>query len=278
MRGSYTAPQAAKLLGLSVGRLRSFVRNGFLLPERGARGKLEFSFQDLVLLRTAKELIAQKIAPRRVRAALRRLRDELPSGRPLSAVSIAADGGRIVVFDGRMTWNPESGQQLFRFDVADLAKRVKPLAERSAREARGADTELRAEDWYQLGCELETSTPAEARDAYRRAIELDPRHADAHTNLGRLLHEAGELTAAEAHYRLALEARPSDVTAAFDLGVVLEDRGRPTDAIEAYELALDLDAECADAHYNLARLYERLGRATAAVRHLKIYRKLVRGS
>ncbi|MGH7899369.1 MAG: MerR family transcriptional regulator, partial [Candidatus Binatia bacterium] len=41
MRGSYTAPEAAKLLGLSVGRVRSFVRSGFLEPERGARGQLE---------------------------------------------------------------------------------------------------------------------------------------------------------------------------------------------------------------------------------------------
>jgi len=278
MRGTYTAPEAAKLLGLSLGRVRSFVRSGFLAPERGERGELRFSFQDLVLLRAAKELMAHKIAPRRVRLALGRLRDELPRGRPLSAVSIAADGGRIVVFDGRTRWNPESGQQLFRFEVADLAERVKPLAERSAREARDAAEELRAEDWYALGCELEAATPTDARDAYRRAVELDPRHADAHTNLGRLLHEAGELAAAEAHYRLALEAQPSDVTAAFNLGVVLEDRGRPNAAIEAYQRTLALDSDCADAHYNLARLYERLGKGMAAVRHLKIYRKLVQGS
>ncbi|MGH7897178.1 MAG: tetratricopeptide repeat protein, partial [Candidatus Binatia bacterium] len=225
-----------------------------------------------------KELIAQKIAPRRVRAALSKLRDELPSGRPLSAVSIAADGGRIVVFDGRTSWNPESGQQLFRFDVADLAKQVKPLAERSANEARKNEPALGAEDWYELGLELEATTPNEARDAYRRAIELDPGHADAHNNLGRLLHEAGELRAAEKHYRLALGAERSDVTAAFNLGVVLEDLGRRPDAISAYQRAIELDPAYADAHYNLARLYERLGRATAAVRHLKMYRKLVQGS
>ncbi|MGH7806347.1 MAG: MerR family transcriptional regulator, partial [Candidatus Binatia bacterium] len=52
----YTARDVAKLLALSIGQVRSFVRAGFLVPERGPRGEFRFTFQDLVLLRTAKEL------------------------------------------------------------------------------------------------------------------------------------------------------------------------------------------------------------------------------
>jgi tetratricopeptide (TPR) repeat protein len=274
---AYTSREVAKLLGLPVGRVRGFVRSGFLAPERGRRGELRFSFPDLVLLRAAKELVDQAIAPRRVRAALRKLRAELPIGRPLSALSISAEGGRVVVRDGRRRWNPESGQQLFSFEVAELAEKVAPLAERRVAEARVATTRLRAEDWYELGCELETSRPEEARDAYRRAIELDPIHADAHTNLGRLLHEAGEVKAAEAHYRQALAAEPNDVTASFNLAVALEDQDRVDDAIAAYQRVLAADGSYADAHYNLARLYERQGRGVVAVRHLRAYRRLVEG-
>jgi len=272
----YTSREVARLLGLPVGRIRGFVRSGFLTPDRGPRGELRFSFSDLVLLRTAKELIDQRIPSRRVRAALQRLKHDLPTDRPLSALSIAAEGGRIIVRDGRRRWNPESGQQLFTFDVSELAERVAPLARRRAEQAKRATGSFVAEDWYELACELEEGSPQKARDAYRRAIELDPDHADAHTNLGRLLHEAGQLAEAEAHYRRALAARPGDVTAAFNLAVAFEDEGRAEEAVSGYQRVLDEDPRFADAHYNLARLYEHLGREVAAVRHLKAYRKLVR--
>src|SRR5437899_3444176 len=106
--GGYGAREVAKMLGLSLGQVRAYVRAGFLDPERGPRGELRFTFQDLILLRTAKELTAAKIAPRRVRRALKRLREQLPSGQPLTGVNIAAEGNRIVVHDGRAKWNPES--------------------------------------------------------------------------------------------------------------------------------------------------------------------------
>src|SRR5262245_43469715 len=264
----YTSREVARLLGLPVGRIRGFVRSEFLSPDRGTRGELRFSFSDLVLLRAAKELIDQRIPSRRVRAALQRLKRDLPTDRPLSALSIAAEGGRIVVRDGGRRWNPESGQQLFAFDVSELAERVAPLARRRAEDAMRSTASPTAEDWYELGCELEAGDPEKARDAYRRAIELDPGYADAHTNLGRLLHEAGQVAAAGAHYRRALAARPDDVTAAFNLAVALEDEGRTEEAVSAYQRVLGEDPRFADAHYNLARLYEHLGREVAAVRHL----------
>ena len=42
-------------------------------------------------------------------------------------------------------------------------------------------------------------------DVYRRALGMNPDHVDARVNLGRLLHEDGEIDAAEAEYRQALE-------------------------------------------------------------------------
>jgi tetratricopeptide (TPR) repeat protein len=272
----YTARDVAKMLGLSVGQVRSYVRAGFLTPERGRRGEFRFAFQDIVLLRTAAELVAARIRPRKVRHALRELRAQLPRGRSLSGVRITAEGNRVVVTDGQARWLPESGQGLFNFEVAELAQKAAPLARRAAASARRANPEPDADEWYELGCELELSSSLdEARDAYRRAIELAPSHAEAHMNLGRLLHEAGHAGAAESHYRLALDARPQDGTAAFNLGVALEDLGRNEDAVQAYERALASDPACADAHYNLGCLLEKMGRRTAALRHLKSYRRLI---
>ena len=46
-----------------AGRLRAYVRAGLLSAERGERGELRFSFQDLLLLRTAEGLVAERIPP-----------------------------------------------------------------------------------------------------------------------------------------------------------------------------------------------------------------------
>src|SRR2546422_215709 len=144
-------------------------------------------------------------------------------------------------------------------------------ARRTAQAARAAEGDLDAEDWYELGLELEAVEPGEARDAYRRALELDAHHADAHVNLGRLLHEQGLVEEAERHYRLALSANPDLATAAYNLGIALEDLDRPADAVEAYRQALAMDPRLADAHYNVARLYQSLGKEAAAPGHLSRY-------
>lgn len=268
------------MLGLSVGQVRAWVRAGFLAPERGARGELRFSFQDLVLLRTAKGLLQARIPARRVKTALSRLRENLPEGRSLRGVKITADGDRIVVGDGSARWQADSGQVLFDFDTAELARKVAPLLVRGTRQGegglRGDDAPFAgsALDWYERACDLEEAAPAEARAAYRRALELDPSHPDAHLNLGRLLHEAGDAAAAAAQYRSALDARPDDATAQFNLGVALEDLGRVDEAIEAYARAVAIDPALADAHYNAARLYEQRGQAAGAIRHLRAYKQL----
>jgi tetratricopeptide (TPR) repeat protein len=277
LQPGYSTRDVAAMLGLSPAQVRSFVRAGFLSPPRGPRGELRFSFQDLVLLRTAKGLVAARVPSRRVGQALSRLKHQLPSGRPLTAVRILADGRRVVAKDGRALWNPESGQALLDFEVADLAHDAAPFARRAALAARDREVERDADDWYELGCELEASAPEEAMDAYRSALSLTPGHADAHLNLGRLHHERGELAKAEEHYREALAARPGDATAAFDLGVALEDLGRLPEALGAYEAALAADPGYADAHFNLAGVYEQLGRRLEALRHLKAYKSLTDG-
>jgi tetratricopeptide (TPR) repeat protein len=275
MRG-YGTGDVAQILGLSPAQVRGYVRSGFLKPERGDRGDYRFSFEDLVFLRTAKGLLEARIGPHRVKRALAKLREQLPEGRRLTGLRVTAEGSRIVVADGSARWQPESGQALLDFGVAELAEKVAPIAREAFREAQEDADALTADDWYEWGCELETAAPAEARDAYRRAIALDPAHADALVNLGRLLHEAGDARGAEENYRRALATRPKDSIAAFNLGVALEDLGRSHDALGAYESAVEFDPRNADAHYNAASLYERQGHVQAALRHLKSYRNILR--
>jgi len=276
----YPARDVARLLGLSLPQIAGLVKAGCVSPRRGPRRELRFSFEDLVLLRTAKDLIARMPA-RRVHRALLRLREQLPAGRQLTALRLSAEGEDIVVRDGGATWNPESGQAVLDLGLSasaaerrvDPGQPATPKLTVAAREEPGPEAGD-AEGCFRMGCDAEPTDPDRALDAYRRAIELAPDHADAHLNLGRMLHEAGRVNEAESHYRRALEARPGDATAAYNLGVALEDLRRPHLAAAAYERALAADPECADAHFNLARLWERLGHRDKALRHLQAYGEL----
>ncbi len=269
----YRTRDVARMLGMSAQQIRSYARAGFVKPRQGPSGEFRFSFQDLVLLRSATGLVSARVPARRVRRALSRLRTQLPDGRSLAAVRVAAEGDRIVVRDGQALWQPESGQALFDFEVADLARKVSPLIERAARPAAGAN--LDAQGWYEWGCDLDDGAPSQARAAYEQALRIDPEHAGAHLNLGRLLHTSGDLVAAEAHYRSALSA-DGGATAAFNLGVSLEDQGRTEDALAAYEQAIALEPRRADAHYNAGRLCQKLGRQAEALRYFTACKRLSR--
>jgi tetratricopeptide (TPR) repeat protein len=274
----YSTKDLARLVGVPESRVRAFVNAGFLHPRRGPGGRHRFSFPDVVLLRAAQGLRDAGVSPHRVRLALRRLHEALPAGRPLASTRIAAVGNEIVVRDAAGAWEPLSGQTLIDFEVRGLAESAAPLARRAARSARQRAEELTAADWFELGLDLEATAPAESRDAYRRALEIDPRHADAHVNLGRLLHEQGQVVSAIEHYRRAVALAPEDATAHYNLAVALEDQGQLAAALRAYQDAILHDPACADAYFNLAGVYEKLGKRAAALRHLKTYRELVRGS
>src|SRR5256884_4027012 len=106
----YTTEEVARLLVLPPAQIRSYPRAGFLPPARGARGDLRFTFQDLVLLKAAKGLLAARIPAGKIRGSLRRLKQQLPRGRALSELRITAEGHRVVERDEAIAWHPESGQ------------------------------------------------------------------------------------------------------------------------------------------------------------------------
>lgn len=274
MKG-YTTRDVENLLGLSRRHARELGRSGVLDAGRGPGNRYLFTFQDLVLLRTAKELLDAHVPHRRVVRALRRLKGQLPADRSLTELQIAAVGEEVVVRDEETAWEPESGQLHFTFDVSDLAVQVERLTPRSSPSPADAGA---VADWLEEGEALEAEAPDEARSAYRKALDVDPTNAAALVNLGRLLHTDGQLEAAVVHYRRALEASGGDdATAAFNLGLALEDLGRRRAAMDAYTAALAIDPGFADAHYNLSRIHERLGDRVSALRHLKSYRALTRG-
>ena len=268
----YKTVEVARMLGWSSSAVRSSVRSGHVHPQRGPRGVYVFSFQDLVALRAVKDLLDAGLSRRRVTQALYRLVADLPEEQALAGVRILADGDRVVVEDGDEIWNPESGQRVLDFRPESQAGTSKPLRHVAPRIEEAPD--LAAEEWYQLGVDLEADSCEEAKAAYRKAIEMQADHVDAYLNLGRLLHEEGRIRTAEECYRKALDLRPTDATACFNLAVALEDLGRPMEALSAYERVIELDSGYADAYFNVAGIYERLGKRAEAVRYLKTYKNL----
>ncbi len=254
---SYRSREVARLLGLTVEEVRRFARAGFVAPRRGPRNALHFSFQDLVLLRAAAGLVQRRLPASRVRRALRRLATQLPEGRALASVRVSAEGDAVVVRDGGTRWQPETGQTLLDFEARDLARTVAPLARAAA--LRRVARPLDAESLYQWGLGLADAAPAEARAAYRRALELDSHHAGAHLELGRMLREDGDPRAAEYHLRLAAPSPVHRAGACLELGGALEDQELPDEALLAYARALEAAPGLAAARERAARLLERLG-------------------
>jgi DNA-binding transcriptional MerR regulator len=300
----YSTREVAEVLRLPPSTILSWTRAGLLYPERGPRGAYYFSFGDIALLRSARELLSADVSSRRVRQTLQALQEELPTGRPLSAVRLTASGGRVLVRDEGRVWDPASGQLVLDLEAAGgtvvagpesnnggdrrpvdsglpIPTNVPPPGFGGVALAQPAGTASpeapppTPDDWFDVGVELEISDPEGARAAYAHTLALDPAHAEAHLNLGRLLHESGDVRGAEAHYRAALQADPESARAFYNLGVALEDRGRTPAALEAYEGALRLDPELAVAHFNASRLYEAQGREADAFAHLAAYKRIL---
>jgi hypothetical protein len=269
----YTLRAIQQMLGISRGVIAGLVAAGFVSPQRGPRNEYRFTFQDVVLLRTAHGLQAAQIPPRRILSSLRRLKSSLPETLPLSGLRITAIGQEIAVREGRTHWSPESGQLLMDFEVAPAGGAVAFLQPETSPQAPPAED---PNEWFARGEALESTDPAGAEAAYTHALRLAPDHADAYLNLGALLCEAGRCDDAVALYDVALKHCPADAMLHFNRAIALEDQGRLDEALASYEACLALQPNLADAHFNAARLHERLGHVQHALRHFSAYRRLQR--
>jgi tetratricopeptide (TPR) repeat protein len=265
----YRVREVEKLLQLPRSTIRALIEAGFVSPARGPRKAWLFSFQDLIVLRTAQALAAAKVPHRRITRSVRELRRHLPRSMPLSGLSICAVADRVVVKEGHSRWQAESGQYLLAFegDPADGSL--------SVIENKVAEPAPSAADWFDRAVALESGDAEAAMQAYEQAIAADPALLDAHLNLGSLLHQAGDTSRAEGVYRDAIKTCGSHPVLLYNLGVLLEDMRRKTEAMQAYEAALRGNPGFADCHYNLALLCEELRKPKEAIRHMAQYRRLI---
>jgi tetratricopeptide (TPR) repeat protein len=232
----YGVREVQKLLHLPRSTIRMLVEAGFVSPARGPRNAWRFSFQDLIVMRTAQALAAANVPARRIARSMKVLRQQLPQAMPLSGLSITAEADRVVVREGARRWQADSGQYLLAFETS--------------------------------------ATDGSLRVLERPAAPMAAPDAESYVERASGLQEVGRHAEAEAVYREGLAACGENPVLCYNLGIVLEDLDRKVDAVMMYQRALGLDPVFADCHYNLALLYEALGKAREAIRHMAEYRRL----
>src|SRR5262245_542076 len=151
----YSARDVERLVHLPRSRLRSLVEAGFVSPARGPRNAWRFSFQDLIVLRTAQALAAAKVPHKPITRSVKELRRRLPESLPLSGLNISAQADGVVVKEGARRWRAESGQYLLGLDADPAEGALSPL------ERQGGGPPTGAQDWIERGVALEKRDPVD---------------------------------------------------------------------------------------------------------------------
>lgn len=291
----YSIKDVSRIFALQESRLRYWMQTGFVGPTVRKGGRFYYTFQDLVSVKVAKDLLAAGLPLQKVRKNLASLRTALPNdATPAARLRICCDGETIVAVKDEIAFEPATGQVVMAFNLPALAGHVRemmaqPRGKSDEPEVRGGDAVPAAVEpdvteandgsiAYRAfidGCAAEDAGDDQrAEHLYIQALELQPSLAAARTNLGNLLYRRGDLPAARAAYELALEHEPGQPEARYNLGNLLEDLGETELAIAELRRVCVTAPEFADAHYNLGLLLAKVGGATQAKAHLSRYLEL----
>jgi tetratricopeptide (TPR) repeat protein len=294
----FSVRDVARLFGLKESRLRYWAQTGFINPTGRREGRRAYSFADLVEVKSAKELLDAGIPLQRVRRNLQALRKAMPEDKKslLSKLRVRSDGEELMVVEGQAAIEPVSGQLLLDFETEALSReaaRVLELAPKRPKEEPpmqqvtgpapllcddddDIEHESSAYNWFLRGCSLDGDPESVPRaiQAYRKAIELDGSLAAAHTNLGNLLYQQGERSAALTCYQEAIALDPDQPEAIYNLANIYEEEGDLEMAIAEYRRALRSLPEFADAHFNLALALEQVGGRRQAMAHWERFLEL----
>ncbi len=254
----FTRAEIARLLHMTPGRLRTLDKNSVVSPSGRQRGRRAYTFQDLIALRAAQALLANRVRLRDVTRAVATLRQSLPRvTRPLSELRIVSDGRRVVVRTQDGAFEALTGQMVLDLEVKTLRDDVVRVLRPNA----GRERARTAYEIYLQASQLDEdpATMDEAEALYMRAIELDPWLAIAYTNLGNIRFRRHDATGAEALYGKALQIDLRQPEAQYNLGYVMLERGEADKAIPLFQGAISADPKFSDAYFNLAMAFEQTG-------------------
>ncbi len=258
----YRRADVLRILRISGRQLASWEKAGLVTATE------HYSFFELLQLKKLRDLCARKVRPAVIRESLAAMqRQAAGMENPLAEAGTFSSGRRVAFRHNGKAVEPIAGQFIMDFEprAVVVSAKVKPM--------RTAET---AAELFARGVALEEDpqTHGEAVAAYKKVLELEPRHAAAYINLGTIYYNRQDYVQAEASYRAAVESDSRYALAYFDLGNVLDETGRLAEAIRCYRQAITLAPTYADAHYNLALAYEKLKEPRKALTHWRTYVRL----
>ncbi|TPV97288.1 MAG: tetratricopeptide repeat protein [Myxococcales bacterium FL481] len=276
----YSVSEVARLFEVPESRLRYWSQTGFLAPSQRQRGRLRYTFRDLVSIKVAVGLLNAGLSLQRVRRSLDALRLRLPAvDDPLATLRVQCERDRVVVVTDEGNYDAATGQLVLDFELAALQRQVAQVVALpgGAATVDPAETDT-AYGWYRRAREIEgrpdpdgpsRSRQAELQQAYEHALELDPDFAPAWTNLGSLLAEQGQLDRARDHFDHALRCDPDQPEARLNLAELALREGDPEVAVAGFREVLSREPDSVEAHYGLARALLELGGQAQALAHLE---------
>lgn len=261
---TFSTRAAARILAISPDRIRYWVRRALIRPL--ARGRqMRFGFDDLLVMRLAKELLPSRHRTEPMRRCLERVRGMFGAARPLTSLRLVSHKGQIVVRDGGVMVEVASGQILLNF---------------SARPAPGTVEErfgpARVRERFEEARRLADSDPLRALTLYSELLGREPRNFEAHIDLAGLLEREGDLGGALRALLGAAAIMPTNADVHVRLGLLYRRRDEVQNALGSFLRAVECDPLSLAAHRNLAELYETMGRKRDALRHLSTVHRLTR--
>ncbi len=161
---------------------------------------------------------------------------------------------------------------------SDLEKAVEYFERAIADDPKYAEAYVGLAECYTFICLSELFSPSDcfekAKRSARKAVELDPLLAHAHSVLGYIELVEWDWTAAERSALRAIEINPRSVSGHFTYAHYLMSTGRLEEAIEAMKKALEYDPLSRKAHGWLGAFYLRSNQLENAKEHLKLVHEL----
>ncbi len=115
----------------------------------------------------------------------------------------------------------------------------------------------------------QTSYWNDSATLWTHVLQVNPENHVAHSNLGLVLAENGQIESAITHFEKALEIQPLYADAYNNMGTALSRTGRTREAIAQYRKALALDAEHPQMQNNLGIALAQNGQVSEALPHFR---------
>jgi tetratricopeptide (TPR) repeat protein len=263
---TFSTRSAARILAVSPERIRYWVRRRLISPTATRGRNYRFAFNDLLVMRLAKELLQSRRHLEPIQRCILRVREFFDGERSVTALKLVNDEGRIVVRDGAILFEAETGQLLF-----DFARDREPG---KVEESFGP---ARVRERFEEARRLAEQDPLKALTIYSELVGREPGNFDAHMRLATLLEREGDLGGALRHLLGAGAIAPANAEVHLKLGLLYRKRGESQTALKSFLRALECDPASVESHRNAAELYDAIGRRRDAQKHMGAIHRLIKG-